>query len=64
MSLQIEEEIAHLEKTKHMTACSHVAARNRLEGETISKYWTQINKAKTPRDTIQILKYPDIYPPK
>src|SRR5438552_10753501 len=45
-----------------MSARSNVAVRNRLEGETNSKYWIQINKAKTPRDTIQALKYPDSDP--
>jgi hypothetical protein len=27
--------------------------------ETISRYWTQLNKERTSRDTMQVLKYPD-----
>jgi hypothetical protein len=46
--MKLEEDIFNLEKTAHSTKRMHVAARNRLEGETISKYWTQLNKAKTP----------------
>jgi exonuclease III len=63
-AMLLQEEMDTLEKARHMSARSNIAVRNRLEGETISKYWTQINKAKTPRDTIQALKYPESDPAK
>jgi ribonuclease HI/exonuclease III len=62
-SMELEEEIAKLEKITYTTKRMHIAAKNRLEGETISKYWTQLNKSKTPRDTILMLKYPNSTPP-
>jgi hypothetical protein len=55
--------VGHLERSMYSTKCLHIAAKNRLEGETISRYWTQLNKEKTPRDTIQMLKYPGTDPP-
>jgi hypothetical protein len=64
LQAMLQEEMDTLEKVRHMSARSNIAVRNRLEGETISKYWTQINKAKTPRDTIQALKYPESDPAK
>jgi ribonuclease HI/exonuclease III len=63
LSMQLEEKLAQAEKSRHQAARAQVAARNKLEGETISKYWTQTTKGKTPRDTIQILKYPGTNPP-
>jgi hypothetical protein len=62
-SLELEDKIVYLEKSIYTTKCMHVMARNRLEGETISRYWTQLNKEKTPRDTLQMLKYPNTDPP-
>ncbi|KAF5367236.1 hypothetical protein D9615_010673 [Tricholomella constricta] len=40
----------HLDKRKK------ILVRNRLEGETICKYWTKTNKAAKPRDMIFALK--------
>jgi hypothetical protein len=62
-SMELEEDIAKLEKTIYINKRMHIATRNRLEGETISKYWTQLNKTKTPRDTILMLKLPNSNPP-
>lgn len=59
----IQERICTLEQKRHSKARLSTAARNRLEGETISKYWSQLNKAKTPRDTITALKKPNTNPP-
>ncbi|EKM75935.1 hypothetical protein AGABI1DRAFT_94557 [Agaricus bisporus var. burnettii JB137-S8] len=35
------------------------AARNLLEGETVCKYWTSLQKQKPPRDLIRTLKIPN-----
>ncbi|KAL4262696.1 hypothetical protein AB1N83_007254 [Pleurotus pulmonarius] len=48
----IEEEIQILEARRHQQVRYTTAAMNRIHGETVSKYWTALNKAKTPRDTI------------
>jgi ribonuclease HI/exonuclease III len=61
--ISLQEQIENLEKIKHHNTRSQMDIRNKLEGETISKYWTQLNKAKTPRDTIYALKHPDKSPP-
>jgi ribonuclease HI/exonuclease III len=63
-SAHFQEELDHLEKTRHTNTRLHTDARNRLEGETISKYWTQICKEKTPRDTIKALKILGSDPPR
>src|SRR5271156_502072 len=63
-SLQIEEEITFLEKKRHQNIRINTEVRNKLEGETISKYWSQINKEKAPRDTINFIKIPQSNPPK
>jgi hypothetical protein len=62
VALELEEEIATLEKSAFSTKRLHVAARNRLEGETVSKYWTNINKDKTPRDNFHMIKHLNIDP--
>ena len=62
-SMYIQEELNSLENKRHTNQRLNMEARNRLEGETISKYWTQISKEKTPRDTINALKYPNSTPP-
>ncbi|KIM76570.1 hypothetical protein PILCRDRAFT_12626 [Piloderma croceum F 1598] len=46
----IEERIAALEAQRHQTARTANAAHDRLEGETISKYWSQVNKSRRPQD--------------
>ncbi|KAF9492913.1 hypothetical protein BDN71DRAFT_1509021 [Pleurotus eryngii] len=48
----IEEKIQILEERRHQQVRYTTAAMNRIHGETVSKYWTALNKAKTPRDTI------------
>ena len=59
----IQEKIDSIETQRHLNACAQTAVRNRLEGETISKYWSQINKTRAPRDTILSLKIPNTNPP-
>ncbi|PPQ81141.1 hypothetical protein CVT26_011105, partial [Gymnopilus dilepis] len=52
----LEELIVQRERIKHMKIRDNIATRSRLEGETISKFWIQINKENTPRDTITMLR--------
>ena len=58
----IEERIAHLEKMSNQSRRLATTARNRLEGETISKYWTAIKIGRTPRDLVYSLAIPDTFP--
>ncbi|THH18572.1 hypothetical protein EUX98_g8936 [Antrodiella citrinella] len=55
----LQEKLTQLAQKRHRKKCLDVATRNKLEGETISKYWSQINKDKKPRDVIFALKKPE-----
>ncbi|KAI0072921.1 DNase I-like protein [Panus rudis PR-1116 ss-1] len=44
----LNERIAEIEKTRFQRAKLSTAARYRLEGETLSKYWTNVTKEKKP----------------
>lgn len=59
----LEERIAKLENKRHNNKRVHIAAHNKLEGETISKYWSQVNKTRKPRDIIHCLEIPEVVPP-
>jgi hypothetical protein len=59
----LEEQIAKLESQRHRKARIATAAHDRLEGETISKYWSQVNKQRKPRDIIHALEKPNTTPP-
>ena len=59
----VEEQIATLEIQRHRNARMASAAHDRLKGETISKYWSQINKSRQPRDVIYSLEKPGSDPP-
>ena len=52
----IEVRIKELETLVHMTARDNLAAKHALQGETLSKYWINLNKTKPPRDTLYRLK--------
>ena len=56
--VRVNEEINMIERRLFEAKRDTSAVKNRLEGETISRYWTRLNKAKTPRDTIYQLKNP------
>ena len=58
----LEERIAQLETLRYKKARTATAAHDRLEGETISKYWSEVNKSKTPRDAIYALEKPNTNP--
>lgn len=55
----IADKIADLEKKKHNKIRDLGRVKNRLEGETNSRYWMQINKELKPRDTIYSLRVPN-----
>lgn len=54
-----------LEQQCHRSNQKHSAVKNRIEGETICKYWTKLNKEVTPMDMIYALKkeLPPGFPP-
>ena len=54
----IAERIEALEKKRRDSAKLLSTARNRLEGETMSKHWARSAKESTPRDTICALRNP------
>jgi hypothetical protein len=58
----LEERIAQLENFRYKKARTATAAHDKLEGETISKYWSEVNKSRTPRDAIYTLEKPDTVP--
>ena len=45
-----------LEQKYHMERRDKISVKNRLEGETMCKYWTRSNKQTNPRDIIYALK--------
>ncbi|KAJ7328025.1 Endonuclease/exonuclease/phosphatase [Mycena albidolilacea] len=49
------EHLAALHRTRFRDSRKTAQARNRLEGEVISKYWSMINKPRKPRDIIDRL---------
>jgi len=55
----LREDMRDLERKLHLKKRSNVRARNLLEGETISKYWFELNKERTPRELITALKDPE-----
>ncbi|KAF5367782.1 hypothetical protein D9615_010499 [Tricholomella constricta] len=59
----IDERIAQLEKIRHNRARDNLATKCRLENETNSKFWYQLNKTKKLRDTIVALTKPSTNPP-
>ncbi|KAF5382437.1 hypothetical protein D9615_002719 [Tricholomella constricta] len=59
----LDERITQLEKIRHNRARDNLATKCRLENETNSKFWYQLNKPKKPRDTIAALKKPNVDPP-
>ena len=54
----LAERIEALEKKRRDGARLLGSARNRLEGETMTKYWARSAKESTPRDTIRALRNP------
>jgi len=57
-TMLLTERINALEKKRRDEAKLLSSARNRLEGETLSKHWVRSAKEATPRDTIRTLMNP------
>ncbi|KAF5387685.1 hypothetical protein D9615_000029 [Tricholomella constricta] len=55
----LDEKLKALEKMRHAKIRDNIATKCRLENETISRHWIQMNKEKHPRDTIAALRAPD-----
>lgn len=58
LAAQIRHRINDLEKKRSWKARTTTKAHCRLEGETVSKYWSLINKGRTARDVIFSLGRP------
>ncbi len=56
---QLKSELRRIKQEDHATACCFIAAKDRLEGETVSKYYFQVNKESKPRDMIHALEIPE-----
>ena len=54
----MEERIKQLELIRHTKIRDNVAAKYKLESETLSKSWINANKERRPHDTIQALRLP------
>ena len=54
----VEERIKQLELIRHTKIRDNVAAKYKLESETLSKSWINANKERHPSDTIQALWLP------
>ncbi|KAL4255818.1 hypothetical protein AB1N83_014347 [Pleurotus pulmonarius] len=52
----ITQKIAELERRRHGKIRELGKVKNRIEGETMSRYWMQVNRDIKPRDVIQYLK--------
>ncbi|PPQ85823.1 hypothetical protein CVT26_002410, partial [Gymnopilus dilepis] len=52
----LEAERDNIEAKRHQKIRDSVSDRFWLQGETLSKYWINLNKSKTPRDTITRLR--------
>ncbi len=56
---QLKSELRRIKQEDHATARCFIAAKDRLEGETVSKYYFQVNKESKPRDMIHALEIPE-----
>ncbi|KAJ7108889.1 hypothetical protein C8R43DRAFT_905186, partial [Mycena crocata] len=54
----LTEKLAILQQKRHDETRWGVQVMNKLEGEIIGRYWSRLNKAKTPRDIIHRLRKP------
>lgn len=55
----LQERIIKLQKQRYNIKNANSKTQNYLYGETISKYWINLNKSKRPRDIIYKLKEPN-----
>jgi len=59
----LKETITNLGSLHHLNIRHHSAACHNLEGETIGKYWININNPHTPHNTLHSLHIPSSNPP-
>ncbi|KAF5328540.1 hypothetical protein D9758_017941 [Tetrapyrgos nigripes] len=59
---ELQEQIETIERRQHLNARKDLSVKHRLEGEIPSRYWSNINKEKKPRDMIYALQKPDPTP--
>ncbi|KAJ3712217.1 hypothetical protein C8R42DRAFT_594865, partial [Lentinula raphanica] len=55
----LKEKLAMLEQRRHRSTREMTRARNHVHGETISRYWSQQNKKKSPRQPLIRLEIPE-----
>ncbi|KAJ3964454.1 Endonuclease/exonuclease/phosphatase [Lentinula raphanica] len=54
----LKEKLTSLEQQRHRSSRATTKARNAVYGETISRYWSQMNKSKSPRQPLLHLEIP------
>ena len=52
MMATLSENLQKLEQQRHQSTCNSVKIKNYLYGETISKYWTGLNKQRSSKSLI------------
>jgi len=55
----LTQKLSRLKRKQHLKVRSSIAVKNRIEGETMTRSWTQNNKAESPRDIIYALRKPE-----
>lgn len=56
---KLKSELKNLKQDEHENSRRFIAAKDHLEGETVSKYYFQVNKESKPRDVIHALEIPN-----
>ena len=57
-SEELTQKLKTLKEKQHLKIRSAIAVKNRIEGETMIRSWTQSNKMEKPRDIIYALRKP------
>ena len=63
LASSIQDQIERLKRKRFQKAKTSIKARFDREGESITKYWSNLNKENKPRDPIYSLKIPHSTPP-
>ncbi|KAH9922127.1 uncharacterized protein B0H18DRAFT_1121139 [Fomitopsis serialis] len=63
-SAVLHNRICELEKKRHTFSKLTTTARYVINAERVTKYWSAVNREKTPRDVIYTLRLPDTTPPR
>ena len=59
-SEKLTQTLKTLKRKQHLKIRSAIAVKNRIEGETMTRSWTQSNKMEKPRDIIYALRKPQL----